>query len=110
MNVTDSYRERLGEIGALFQSTFTDSEGEAEGQLIGTLARNLLSNTAKPDIFAFSALEEGNIIGSIVFTRMTYPDDGRPVFLLAPVAVATSHHRQGVGSGLIRHGLDVLRN
>lgn len=110
MNVTDSYKERVDEIGALFQSTFTDSEGEAEGQLIGMLARNLLSSTAELDIFAFSALEAGSVIGSIVFTRMTYPDDDRVVFLLAPVAVATSHHRQGVGSDLIRHGLDVLRN
>jgi putative acetyltransferase len=31
------------------------------------------------------------------------------VFVLAPVAVATDRQGQGVGSALIRHGLDALR-
>jgi putative acetyltransferase len=40
---------------------------------------------------------------------MSYAGDARQVFVLAPVAVATDRQGQGVGTALIRHGLDALR-
>ncbi len=109
MNFANTFRERIGEITALFQSTFKHSEGEAEGRLIGNLVQDLLSNTAETDILVFSALEAESIVGSIAFTRMAYPEDSRTVFLLSPVAVATSHQGRGVGKEPIRHGLNALR-
>jgi hypothetical protein len=47
--------------------------------------------------------------GAIVFSRMSYAGDARAVFVLAPVAVAPDRQGQGVGTALIRHGLDALR-
>lgn len=49
------------------------------------------------------------VLASIIFTRMTYPDDNRTVFILAPVAVSTGQQGKGLGQRLISHALQALR-
>ena len=110
MEFTSDYKDRTGEIIRLFAATFTDSEGPGEGALIEKLATDMIATVDEADLFVFSARDDaGAIIGAIIFTRIAYPEDDRTVFLLAPVAVATSHHGRGVGQGLLRYGLGVLR-
>lgn len=109
MNYTDAYTGRADEIAALFTTTFTNSEGDGEGELIGTLANDLMAKTEKDDLFVFSALEGQTVVGTIIFTRLIYPDDERTVFVLAPVAVATSHQGKGVGQALLSYGLKALK-
>jgi predicted N-acetyltransferase YhbS len=101
---------REAEIIDLFTSTFSASEGEDEGRLIGELARKLLYETAANDRFVFSAEHDGAIIGGIVFSRLVYDRDPRTVFVLGPVAVAPDQQRQGIGQRLLAHGLAALRN
>lgn len=48
--------------------------------------------------------------GGIVFSRLTYEQDERTVFVLAPVAVATDEQGKGIGQRLLTHGLAALRN
>lgn len=93
----------------LFTATFTASEGAEEGTLIGALVRNLLRGTAPQDRFVFTAEEDGRIIGGILCSRLTYEQDDRTVFILAPVAVATDQQRQGIGQRLLTYGLSELR-
>ena len=50
-------RER--EIADLFARVFAASEGPGEGELIGTLARDLMANTAEADIHVVAAVQEG---------------------------------------------------
>ncbi len=95
------------EIRRFFIETFTDSEGQQEGQLVGELAHELLITTAAEDMCAFQARDAGQLVGCILFTRLRF-QQGTDVFLLAPVAVATSCQGRGVGQGLIRFGLDQL--
>ena len=97
------------EIVDLFTATFTVSEGAEEGARIGQLVRNLLGCTAEKDLFVFTAEEDGAIIGGIVFSRLTYAQDERAVFVLGPVAVATVHQGKGLGQRLLAHGLAALR-
>jgi len=97
MEFLKGHKGRGAEIVELLTATFTASEGEAAGALIGELVRNLLGGTAAKDRFVFTAEEDGVIIGGIVFSRLTYAQDERTVFVLAPVAVATD--RQGGVSG-----------
>ncbi|MGM0594967.1 MAG: GNAT family N-acetyltransferase [Pseudomonadota bacterium] len=92
----------------LFTAVFSDSEGEAEGQLIGNLARELLSETEERDRYVFVALDADTVIGAIVFSRLTF-DSGNNAFILAPVAVATTRQGEGVGQRLIRFGFERLR-
>lgn len=96
-------------IAALFEATFTASEGVAEGALIGELARSLMAGTPADDLRVVTAWDGGALVGAILFTRLSY-DDPRTVFMLAPVAVSTDRQGEGIGQDLIAHGLDLLRH
>lgn len=95
-------------IAELFTAVFTESEDAAAGQLIGRLAGDLLADVGREPIYCFVAEAEAQLVGAIFFSRLSFP--GQPnVFILAPVAVATSHQGKGIGQQLIGHGLDALR-
>ncbi|MBZ8117774.1 N-acetyltransferase [Roseovarius sp. LXJ103] len=98
------------EIIDLFASTFTASEGADEGAVIGTLVSNLLGSTAEKDIFVFTALENGRVIGGAIFSRLTFADDPRSVFILSPMAVMTKMQGKGVGQALLTNALSALRD
>ncbi len=109
MHFTAAYRDRADEIVGLFTRTFTASEGADEGRLIGKLVTDMFATVADGDIRVFSCTDDGQLAGSIVFTRMSFEGDGRTVFVLAPVAVAPEWQRRGIGQKLLAHGLDDLR-
>lgn len=100
---------REQDIIDLFKRTFAASEGADEGALIGALVHKQLANTPSDDIYVFTAKEDGTLVGAGVFTRLTYEQDDRTVFVLAPVAVATEKQGQGFGQKLLNHGLNSLR-
>ncbi|NEX23428.1 N-acetyltransferase [Thiorhodococcus mannitoliphagus] len=109
MEFLTEHKGREAEIIDLFTLAFTVSEGEEEGELIGKLVRNLLDGTAEKDLFVFTADEDGTVIGGIIFSRLTYEQDERILFILAPVAVAPHQQRKGIGQRLLTHGLAALR-
>jgi len=92
----------------LYAAAFSSSEGEAEGKLIGDLVRTLLSTTPERDLFVFTAEKDGAIVGSICFSRLSYDQDERTVFILSPVGVAPEYQGKGVGKALLEHGLQAL--
>lgn len=100
----------------VFHNSFSASEGEAEVALIRTLVEHLLENTPEPDIFIFAALHHDTVIGCAIFSRLTYSDDARNVFILSPMAVHPGHQNNGIGQTLLResiaalkdHGIDIL--
>lgn len=103
------FRERDStQIPALFTAVFKSSEGEAEGVLIGQLAKDLLEQTHKHDRFIFVASHGDAIIGAIFVTRMPSEQE-RELWLLAPVAVQTAYQGQGVGQRLIRYAIHELK-
>lgn len=96
------------EIQQLFSKTFADSEGQSEGELIGRLVLDLMTETDAKDIFGFVATENQKIIGGIFFTRLSF-DTPAEAFLLSPVAVHTDHQGKKVGQQLINFGLAQLK-
>lgn len=110
MEFSNGPKGREEDIIALFTATFAASEGMEEGALIGELVRDLLAGTAENDLFVFTAEDDGTIVGGIVFSRLTYEQDDRTVFVLAPVAVATDRQGKGIGQRLLNHGLASLRD
>ena len=58
---------------------------------------------------SFVAVDQGAVIGHILFTPVTLDGSSVVGMGLAPMGVLPSHQRQGVGSLLVRHGLDYLR-
>ena len=61
------------------------------------------------DYLAFVAVEDDAVIGHILFTPVTVDGSDVAGVGLAPMAVLPSHQRKGIGSRLVRHGLDHLR-
>ncbi|WP_434355071.1 N-acetyltransferase [Parasalinivibrio latis] len=108
MKLKTYHPDQNEEIKALFTKTFSDSEGEAEGAVIGELANELLTTTNSKDLRGFVAMEENKIIGSILFTTLTF-ENGPSAFLLSPVAVHTDYQKQGIGQKLIQFGLEALK-
>lgn len=94
-------------IVTLFRSVFTDAEGDAEGQVIGGLARDLLTTTASNDRYCFVARDGAAIVGSIILSRIRFAS-ALDAFILAPVAVATARQRRGIGQQLIAFGIGQL--
>ncbi len=93
----------------LFTSVFSDSEGHAEGALIGSLVFELIHTTDQQDLFGFVAISNDEIIGSIFFSRLTLSNN-KPAFILSPVAIATSEQRKGIGQRLIKYGIEHLKS
>ncbi len=61
------------------------------------------------EYLAFVAEEYGAVVGHILFTPVTVDGSDATGMGLAPMAVLPSHQRKGIGSRLVRHGLDHLR-
>lgn len=105
-------RQRKGDslsIVQLFAAVFADSEGETEGALIGRLAQDLFDKTDERDLFNFVAEIDGQLVGSIFFSRLWF-EDCTPAFILGPVAVHCVHQGKGIGQALISHGLEALKD
>ena len=97
------------EVIDLFERVFSDSEGNAEGQTIRNLVRDLISTTPDPNLFGYIASEQERVIGSIFFSRLTF-ENGSTSFILSPVAVDTNCQGKGVGQKLITFGIEQLRS
>jgi putative acetyltransferase len=54
---------------------------------------------------------DGRVVGHILFTRVQITDANRqtPTLSLAPMAVLPEYQRQGIGSALVRSGLEAAR-
>ncbi|HOP52120.1 MAG TPA: N-acetyltransferase [Synergistales bacterium] len=64
-----------------------------------------------PDRLSLVALEAGRVVGHIFFSPVTIEVSGRVIegMGLAPMAVLSDRQGQGIGSHLVRKGLEVLR-
>jgi predicted N-acetyltransferase YhbS len=108
MELSEYHSSDIEEIEDLFLKVFSDSEGQSEGLLIGKLVRDLMNDTARGDLYGFIAKENGQIVGSIFFSRFTLETEVN-AFILSPVAVHTDYQGQGIGQKLINYGIEYLK-
>ena len=97
------------QIISVFHNSFSASECGSEVALIHRLIEHLLENTPEPDIFIFAALHHDTVVGCAIFSRLTYSDDARNVFILSPMAVHPDHQKKGIGQALLRESIAALR-
>ncbi|WP_254437175.1 GNAT family N-acetyltransferase [Ruegeria arenilitoris] len=110
LNLTADYRARAAELPGLFLDVFTASEGEGEGRAVAALVDDLLLSTPDGDLLGVLALDDRNLAGCILFSRLNYDQDPRQVFLMSPVAVRADRQKLGIGQKLIGFGLEQLRH
>jgi putative acetyltransferase len=79
-------------------------QGAVVAELVEALHRD------DPGALSIVAEDDGKIVGHIMFTRslLDAPRKLLDVQVLSPLAVSPDHQRQGIGSALVRHGLDQL--
>jgi len=109
MELSTYKKSDVEEIKQLFLKVFSDSEGQAEGLLIGSLAFDLMKTTDSQDIYGFIATENNQIIGSIFFTRLAFESTVN-AFILSPVAIHTGHQGKEIGQNLIDFGINDLKD
>jgi putative acetyltransferase len=79
-------------------------ETSAEANLVDALRRQ-----ARP-LVSVVAEQGSEIVGHILFSPVTLADFSDLTLMgLAPMAVAKQHQRQGIGSALVRAGIDYCR-
>lgn len=101
MIVRDERPQDRAAVRAVNASAF---ETSAEADLVDALRAQV------QPIVSLVAEVDGEIVGHILFSPVTL--DGHPeleLMGLAPMAVAPAHHRQGIGSALVRAGLERCR-
>ncbi|WP_040725109.1 GNAT family N-acetyltransferase [Thiomicrorhabdus sp. Kp2] len=108
MNFKILDKKNKQEVVTLFTETFSSSEGEGEGRIIGNLVSKLSTNINNKEIIAVGAYKNESIIGAIFFTRLSF-NEPISVYMLAPVAVSTKHQGMGIGQALINYGLNELK-
>ena len=96
--------EKTGEaahVRALVEDAFGDP-------VVGKLVDRLRASRDWIDGLSFVAAQGSRLVGHILFTRSLLDAPPRlvDVLVLSPVSVATDVQGQGVGSALIRYGLD----
>lgn len=96
--------ESADDRAAVYDVNASAFETPAEAELVGALRKQ-----ADP-VISLVAEVDGAVVGHILFSPVTL--HGNPdvqVMGLAPMAVAPAHQRQGVGSALVRAGLERCR-
>jgi putative acetyltransferase len=97
--------EGSGDIEAIHEVETTAFGRDLEADLVDRLRENVGVT------LSLVAEVEGKIVGHILFSPVTV-EDGEEVFAtmsLGPVAVLPEKQNQGIGSALVREGLDHLR-
>ena len=93
--------EQRAEVLALNRLAFN---GDEEARIIEALTRDDLN------VLSLVAMEAATVTGHILFSRLEVAVDGRAIeaVSLAPMAVLPDYQNKGIGSALVRRGLDLL--
>lgn len=97
-------KERPADIDAIHQLNLSAFEDGPEASLVDKL--RLSCN----EFLSFVALKNETIVGHILFTPATIDGSSSIGMGLAPIAVLPSEQKNGIGSKLVRHGLDYLES
>jgi len=103
--MTTVRRERQGDEAQIYEVNYQAFGRREEAELVNTL------RVSCPEGVSLVAEEGGTIVGHILFTPTTIEDRGQGLAGtgLGPLAVLPQHHGKGIGSALVRAGLEEMR-
>ena len=102
--MVDVRRERPEDIKQIYSVNEQAFEATVEAEIVDVLRGNC------PDTLSLVAEDEGEIVGHIFFSPVAIEWSGTVVkgMGLAPMAVRPNRQGQGIGSQLVRAGLEIL--
>jgi putative acetyltransferase len=95
--------EDPGDREAVHQLNLVAFDNGPEAALVDRL------RTSCEQYLAFVAVEDGVVVGHVLFSPAIVDGSNVVGMGLAPMAVLPAHQRKGIGSRLVRHGLEFLR-
>ncbi len=97
--------DEFASMRKLSVSTFDDED-------IGGLLDDLRDSWAWEDALSFVAVENGELIGQVLYSRgfVDAPTRTVDVLVLSPIAVAPEHQGRGVGGAMITQTLEQLQS
>ena len=103
MNIHLARQTDIQEIEAICLAAFE----KGANLIIANVAQQITSEARSSQSYPLVAEQEGAVVGFIAFTPLTIESDITG-FLLAPLAVQPEHQRSGIGTSLIKTGIDTL--
>ncbi|MBT3991756.1 MAG: N-acetyltransferase [Rhodospirillaceae bacterium] len=97
----DSKSSDLASIEKLYPEAFPDED-------LVPLVSELLQETS--DILSLVAYRKASLVGHVIFTRCRISNNSNACALLGPLAVDPARQGQGIGSAIVRLGLERLVN
>ncbi len=99
-------RERPGDETHIHEVNYRAFERKEEAEVVDVLRNSC------PEGVSLVAEEDGKIVGHILFTPATIEGEGKSIVGtgLGPVAVLPECQRRGIGSALIREGLEKMKS
>lgn len=95
--------EDAEDIGTLYLRAFDAAEA---GKVAG-FAVSLLTGNHPVKTISLVAMENNEVAGHIAFSPVLYADTGEHfAYILAPLAVSPELQKTGIGTSLVRYGLD----
>jgi putative acetyltransferase len=105
MNIRFAQETDLDSILKVIETAFSDEENK----VIMNLVEELHRETTSPSIKSLVAEVDNQVIGYVSYSPIFLKSDSSICgYILAPLAVSSEHQKQGVGSNLIKSGIDML--
>src|SRR6056300_323038 len=105
MDIRLAQETDLDSILKVIETAFSDEENK----VIKHLAQELSREVTSPSIKSLVAEVDNQIIGYVSFSPIFLKSDSSiSGYILAPLAVSPEHQKQGIGSNLIKSGIDML--
>ncbi len=101
VEIRESLPEDVALIEALYPSAFPDED-------LLPLVRELLKEG--PAVLSLVAIADEALAGHVVFTTCSVAGSPDEVALLGPLAVAPARQKQGIGSAIVRAGLQQVQS
>ena len=107
MEIRVSKESERNDILNIHRSAFSPEKGSVIAKLVDDL---LDDETAMP-ILSLVAVDNGKLIGSILYTKATITQTEMPIEaqILAPLAIHPNEQNKGIGEELINEGLKQLK-
>lgn len=97
-------KEEQSDISAIHQLNMSAFDAGPEAELVDRL------RISSKEFISFVAVEDGVVVGHILFTPVNISNSSVTGMGLAPMAVLPSHKNKGIGSKLVRYGLNFLHD